>query len=1388
MINLANTLTNYLPDLIVQGLAADPRPRETPLGTRMSAAVLSADISDFTSVSEQLAQQGPVGVEELSRFLNSYFGLLIATVTSYGGDVVKFAGDGLLIAWPADITGGLGLATRRAAGCAQQIQALMATSGLDHGPLRSLRIGIASGELVTAHLGGLDNRWEYFVGGDVLAEVSRAEGLAGPGQIVLGPSAWDVVGAAAQGSQLADRYARLDAIATDLPLPPPVVRPPLPPGAATALQSYLPKAVMARLAAGQSEWLAELRHVTVLFVNLPDLSHRSPLDVAQELVVTLQRTLHHYGGSLDKISIDAKGSTFVAAFGLPLLAHEDDTIRGTLAAMAIREALIERRMRGAIGVATGQAFCGTVGSEQRREFTVIGDVVNLGARLMQASAGLSDLLPAVLVDQATREAARNRIEFQPLPPRLVKGKTEPVSTFRPLRELRSIERAAAPTLLIGRQQERMQLADQIQNLLFGQSSAIIVQGEAGIGKSNLIDDFRRQATAWPVTLFTGAGNPIERTTAYHAWRPVFGQLFSINTIANPDAQRQQVLNWLADEKDLLPLASLLNPVLPFAIADTVESAALSGQARADNTRSLLIRCLERLASQLPKVIILENAQWLDSPSWALAAEIARRIDPLLLILVTRPLPEQKPAGLRQLQQSADLQMLVLQSLPDSDILAFARERLSVSRIAGDVEHMLVEKSEGNPYFCQELLHSLLERGILQVSDGACSFAPEANQEILTLPTTLQGMAVSRIDRLPPPEQLTIKVAGVIGQQFTLRALRAIYPIDADWPHLASYLDTLQRHGLLTRDSDDGNSYSFRHSTVREAAYNLLLYQQRRQLHLQATDWYESLYNEGIESDRPTAVQLLAHLVYHAHRAQDAGRERRYAREAAREAMAQFANLEAVGYLSRALALTAVTDYAGRYELLLARADIYNLLGNRAAEQVDLRQLRELVDLLGDDTCRVTVDLHDAAHALAIGDYLTGLKRARAARTLASSRALLHLVAAGQTCEGRILLRLGNLAAAEQALSGALETAQQIADATLTADALLGLGDVLTQQQRYEKARSLFGEALTLCRRTGDRRGESRSLARLGYATAVALGDEASATYYTQALELNRTIGDRQGEGEVLTRMGEAAAAQFQFAEAAQYLHDAWSIYLEIGDRDGQAHVLTQLGTNAHRQGDLLGARLYYEQALLTYQALGMRRREAACYAALALVEIHLQSPENGLAMGSQAIAMARELDDWRTLVDGWTYKGLAYLQMGAVVDARHAFRTAIAAGARHHRPVRARTASLGLAKTLQLLGDPLAAAARIEPILSRLSLGIPEDAIPLAEAIDPLLNHWLSYDILTAAGDARGGAVLEEAHALLAARSGDTQDSFAGLRFAEKIATRQAPTTAAESATDAYGR
>ena len=863
------TVSSYLSAFHLERLAER---RERPAVEGFHGAVLLVDVIGFTAITQRFSKAGPRGAEQMSDVLNHTFGAIIDTIDRHGGDILTFAGDAVLAVWPAK-KAHLEEAVMLA------IQAGLEIHDIPKHPDQplELRASVGAGELNAFEVGGHDERWMLVAAGDPIDQVAAVDKLCQAGEVVLSTPAWSYVSERCKG-QLRRSAVALKSIDREVEVPGSLNRP----EPTIDIEPYVPEVVHRRITAGQIDFLAEFRNLTILFITLSDLDPRKPDAMSQlhAAAGVLQTELDRTGGAVYQFLSDDKGTTLLAAFGLPGMSHEDDAVRASKAAIAIREGLTGVGMKSSIGVATGRLFCGSYGNDTRRQYAIVGTTINLSARLMQACEG-----DGLLCDQNTRSAVGDRGEFQELEPVLAKGIDKPVAVYRP--KLLKGRRHGSDTRLIGRNAERALFTECIGRIADGDGGVVVIEGEAGIGKSQVLRWVVDQAVQKGVRVAEGAADSIETTTGYLMWRDVLDEL----TGGDPD--RLDAL--LADDPRMGKWGPLLEDILPLGLEPNEVTQAMSGPARAQALLEIVRQVVAAAAKEGPLILAVEDAHWLDSSSWAALREVATKVDGVLLVISTRPIPEPVPAEYTALVEAG--QVVVMETLSPEEAESLVCYRLGVEALPDAVARVLREQAEGHPLYSEELAWNLVETGAMAIEEGEARLAIDASAlSAMSFPDGLQGVITSRIDRLPQETQLLLKVASVIGRIFSFDVLTAVAPLEAEAERLEEQADQLVSADFtLTERPKPDLAWIFKHALIQDTAYNLLIFKQRHKLHKAVAEWYEATFDANLSTYYP----VLAH---HYTLAELPDKTRQYLDLAGTRALRTGSSAEAVGFFRRALDL------------------------------------------------------------------------------------------------------------------------------------------------------------------------------------------------------------------------------------------------------------------------------------------------------------------------------------------------------------------------------------------------------------------------------------------------------------------------------------------------------
>jgi class 3 adenylate cyclase/tetratricopeptide (TPR) repeat protein len=878
--NLDAKLAVYVPNW-VRALLATPAGAEThgPHLNARTASVLFLDIVGFTGIADQFARFGDRGAEHLSDFLNDCFAELVeVAVVGHGGDLVSFAGDGFLLVWDrADLR----TSSLRAVRCAVALRDRMRTWTRSRGATLTQRIIVDAGELHYCKMGGYKGQWRYLVAGDPFLNIRAGAKAARAGDIVLCESAFRHLSGLCVGEQL-DSGFRLVKLHADAPSE----APQLPEIALASYASLVPEVVHDRYRVADGSWLAEFRSLSVLAINLL----RGPFEASllghlQAAVLQIQKVTGALQGAIINVLMDDKGLCVWLAFGLPPLAHEDDAFRAIQTALKICEDPAGGSVRPSIGVASGKLFCGDCGGKRRRDYGVFGQAMNVAARLAEAADG------GVLCDTATAFVARERVEFSPLSLIRIKGRAEPIATYRPMR-LYASQRPPYAGEIIGRERERSELRTRVAALREGVGGFVILEGPAGIGKSRLVNDFAGFADTEGLLVLRGHAAAIERSTPYFAWRAALARLAGGGSGASlHDALQDR----LGDAPALQAWLPLLGDILPIGTPESPLTMEITGAARAASIETLVVALIEHFASA-PAILIFEDMHWFDTASWTLLEGVLSRI-PKLLVVGSRRRSNRPDAV--QPKGAAEAVIIEVGDLAPDEVSELLRRRLRATGVPPGLLRFVTERAGGNPLFCEELASALQDTNVIAVSPSGVATELAATEAAkLTSPMSLEGAIVARVDALPAEAQLLLKGASAISEPFDIERLRDAFQSSSLRLDFGQILNQLvAREFLVVKSGESALKYEFRHAINEAVIYRLLPFAQRRQLHSSIAAAIERRQADHLEA-------YFGQLARHWERAEDFPRAISYLGRAAERALRGYANRDAIGFIQKAIELTS----------------------------------------------------------------------------------------------------------------------------------------------------------------------------------------------------------------------------------------------------------------------------------------------------------------------------------------------------------------------------------------------------------------------------------------------------------------------------------------------------
>jgi class 3 adenylate cyclase/predicted ATPase len=651
------------------------------------------------------------------------------------------------------------------------------------------------------------------------------------------------------------------------------------------LLSGVPDHLAAKIVSEGRAAAGERRSVTIMFADISGfmaLSERLDPEAVVEIInrcfEKLGQIVYSYEGTIDKYI----GDCIMALFGAPI-SHEDDTERAVRASLDMREALanlstelnVELTMH--TGINTGTVIAVNVGSDLRMQYTVIGDAVNVAARLQSvAQAG------QILVGESVYRLTQHAFDYAPRGEITLKGRAEPVLAYEPTTALRprsrlevAQQRVFSP--FVGRAAEISILRVLLEEASQGRGQAVALKSEAGAGKSRLLHEFKQGLPA-SARYLEGRCLPYGGSS-YQAITEIVGQFFGFPDVVT-EADRKAISAGSVGLEEFVPCFEDLLSLPPRDPA----YGLLDPQMRRIRTFAAVIALLSAACREQTLVLVIEDLHWVEPTTEEFLAGFLDVISSRRVLLVFLHRPDYQPPW----QDRSGYVSLALSPLTRTDSQRLT-ESLFDTEVAPALETYIYEHSGGNPFFIEELVRTLKETNVLR-HNGHVSLNESPEQ--LAVPATIEGVLGARIDRLDSETRLTLEVASVLGQQFSVALLSHVLEGSA---RLGEQLKALANAEFLQPADPQGDSYSFKHALTREVAYSRLMRSSRAKLHRRAAEAICEVTPEAMT----TQPEVLA---YHYTEAGLAESALPYWLKAGQRAIQRSANLEAITYLSKALDL------------------------------------------------------------------------------------------------------------------------------------------------------------------------------------------------------------------------------------------------------------------------------------------------------------------------------------------------------------------------------------------------------------------------------------------------------------------------------------------------------
>ncbi len=946
----------------------------------------------------------------------------------------------------------------------------------------------------------------------------------------------------------------------------------------------------------------ERRSVVVLFADLSGYTaFSSGLDPEEvsEVIDNCYRIMgecvYRYEGTVDKYM----GDCVMAVFGAPK-AHENDTERALRCALDIKRELTKYSLANnlnldiSIGINPGLVLFGRMGDERRKDHTVLGDAVNIASRLEgKAKKG------QILVSEKVFKSVRGKFRFKKLAPVRVKGKRQKLKVHEviDIAATGAYESTLGAGLatLVGRDAEikkiariltsvrqipkpRRSSAGLVSEKPTGSGRILAISGEAGVGKSRMVFETRQLAEKRGYTFLRGG---CDSFGANRPFRPFANLMRSYLNVAEGEDEitaKDKIENGMAEvfskEEQLEDRIGAFGFLLGYEYEDSLMSK-LEGKAKIDHLTDSLDKFFFKLAEKTPLIVAIEDLHWVDPSTVDYLDRLRRQIadKPILLLLVYRPQFEHK---WRKVKRYAEIH---LEPLSLNDVTEFIKSILIAESLPKGLAKLILAKTSGNPFFIEEIIKSLLQRGILHIIGNKPELTVSLND--IEIPDTVQGVIMARVDALEANTRRALQEASVIGETFLLKILEEVSTVREK---LDTHLADLEQFELIFEKSRIPEiEYMFKHVLTRDVLYNSITRKRRKELHKAIAQCIERIWKDNL-------TRFYADLAHHYELEGKTDKEVDYLVKEAKRLLEVSSFLEARALFEKANSKIQKVDTRYIYNAI-GIASIERRIGRpqEAIRILDTLEKRSLEPVLAAKAALVRglVLWGTGAYDEAIRKYAFALKVFEETNSHRELARTLNLI-------GVVHWNLNELGKAGEFFEKSIEVYKSIGEES-------GLSFVLENLGGLRGSLEYLHEALNLANKTGNRVAVAGILNDIGVVYARRGEHSTALDHYRRSLRIHEEVGNRRGVAIALFNIGSKQCDQGQYSAGYNSFRRSLATFEEVDDRRNAAGVFSNMGALCSACGDYDTALRHFGESAKRWKRLGLKRKIAGNYVEQAAV-------------------------------------------------------------------------------------------------------------------------------------------------------------------------------------------